>query len=128
MQREAGAKPGEREMSHPRKARFWTLAHGSPVKLTLRPGQKLTFGYADRTDEGWTTYGETVTHAGDVVLCDRYDYGVDCDGRSSQESLSSCPLPELMAGNADFDTAIVWPAWRRESASQRDHTAEAAGY
>ena len=128
MQNEAGKPMGELEMTHPRNARFWTLAHGSPVKITLKPGQSLAFGYSDRADEGWSSYHECSIHTGDAVFCDQYEDGIDCDGRMSSTHLRSCPLPELMSGNTDYDPAIVWPAWGRVSASQRDYAAEAAGY
>jgi len=42
-------------------ARFWTVMHGNDVKITLRPGQTLNWGFTRPTEEGYTGEFETWT-------------------------------------------------------------------
>lgn len=110
-----------------RNARFW-IWH-SPgdcwVKLTLRPGQTLSFGYGGRTDEGWSYHSETYSHDGDYVSCEVENDGVDCDGRLSSCNRFTCSIHDLAAREVD-DRHV--PEWTRVHASWRDYEAEKAGY
>ncbi len=108
-------------------ARFWVLGpSASPVKLTLRPGQRLTWGQCEPTDEGWSAERETWKHMGEYVRAQHESDGSDCDGRLSTWSEGECHLNELRAGNR-ID-GLRFPAWERGDGGQRDYTAEAMGY
>jgi len=117
-------------------ARFWVYINGSPVKLTLKPYQILSWCEWYRTSEGshaevrtWEFYGDRVTE-----LMSTTDY--DCDGRLDQDRLFGCPVDLLRAREPYPDDSprdevwswVMWPAWERISASQRDYAAEEAGY
>ena len=115
-------------------ARFWVWHRGGWVKLTLRPGQSLTAFEGDPTDEGYRREVSTFTHHGDVVGCEWYETGRDCDGRYERGGESFCELADLASRDAfaEFpigETAgIRAPEWKRATGYLRDHTAEAAGY
>jgi hypothetical protein len=73
-----------------------------------------------------------------LVVCTSDSDGRDCDGRHSSHSVYSCPVAELAdrqthEPNTDFDADPVplpfkVPNWTEGKRSQRDYTAEAAGY
>ena len=105
--------------------------NGGLVKITLRPGQSLSWETRGPTDEGWSAEGYTWTHAGDVIECEGWSDGRDCDGRLSSYAESVCSLDELQAGNepyAEDCEGIRYPRWERVDAGQRDYQAELAGY
>lgn len=115
----------------PRNARFWVWECGGWVKLTLRPGQSLSYAWFRTADEGWDSERVTWSHTGNAVECESDSSGADCDGRLDRSSLVSCPLAELQSDPVEADNSgrsIFRPNWERVSASQRDHFAEAAGY
>lgn len=114
-------------------ARFWVYIH-CPVKLTLRPGQKLGHSYGGPCEEGWFRVAETWEHTGDGVFKESTSDGRDCDGRLTQYFDSFAPLDQLrvrepyrMEGEPPSE-GVLWPNWERVSASQRDEYAEMAGY
>jgi hypothetical protein len=112
----------------PTNARFWTLRHGSPVQLTIRPGESLTTHRYTPTDEGYDSETCTYEHTGDDVVCFWSTDGRDCDGRLSSEGVSICAITDLHAGYAEPELGITWPKWRDGGSSQRDYAAEAMGY
>lgn len=117
----------------PGNARFWNWCPGGWVKITLRPGQELSYAVHQRTEEGWSAQGETFRHDGDRVTCEWWNDGADCDGRLSREGECSCPLDrlavEVRSSSEDRETRdILAPAWERGTAEQRDYQAEAANY
>lgn len=118
-------------------ARFWTWTNGGPVKLTLRPGQSLTWHTHGPTDEGWSS--ETTTWAYDtdrLMVCQRWETaGTDCDGYLQRGGADMCPIHALADGNGCTDIVdgreVTYPAWDDDPdgrAWQRDHYAEAMGY
>jgi hypothetical protein len=123
-----------------RNARFWVYINGGPVKLTLKPGQKLEWSEAHMTDEGWRSEYHSWEHGGDFVWSSMNCLELDCDGRLDRYGDWSCPLENLKSGHVvtPWDGAsreevecyadVVYPEWQKESASQRDYAAEAAGY
>lgn len=138
---------------NPPNARFWVYPHcGSPVKLTLRPGQELTTYYGWRHEEGWSAEGDTWTHGGDHVRHEHFTDGCDCDGRLSTTTICTCPLdllivreptteyPRSEAFSLDYTVrseflaaweGVRWPDWQRQpfpESHQRDYAAEAMGY
>jgi hypothetical protein len=49
-------------------ARFWILGrHAGWVKVTLRPGQSLSWSYRYDHDEGWSSHCETLSRRLDRV-------------------------------------------------------------
>lgn len=125
------------QRQQPPNARFWIWYPPGDqwVKLTLRPGQQLSYGYGGRHEEGWSWTGETYSHEGDHVLCQFTSDGSDCDGRLTRRNDSRCDLDKLKARDmkADFPDwldcrGIFAPEWERVASHQRDYQAEAAGY
>ena len=115
-------------------ARFWTLAHGSPVKLTLRPDESLTHTEGGATDEGWTRSVETFSFDGAAVTCERLDDGRDCDGRMTTDGASICAVGRLRAGwdmgaESPANPGVIFPAWELSwDVECFDEYAQAAGY
>lgn len=115
-------------------ARFWTWTNGGPVKLTLRPGQSLTWHTGGPTDEGWSS--ETTTWSYDIhwaAIRQRWKtVGTDCDGYLQRGGADICPIHALADINRGPDLVDGrWPAWQRDpegQAWQRDRYAEAMGY
>jgi hypothetical protein len=112
-------------MNELKNARFWIYVNTGPVKLTLSPGQSLSWGKFNRTDEGWESEERTWEHQGGrIQMAWCYD-GVDCDGRLRQGGQRFALVTELK--DKDFE-GISWPIWVEEEFCQRDYSAEAAGY
>lgn len=76
-------------------ARFWTFENNSWVKLTLEPGQSLTWGKSARDEEGFSAEGNTWSHDGDRVLLQWSRSGRDCDGYVSEAGELQCSIAEL---------------------------------
>lgn len=120
-----------------RNARFWTYTNGSPVKITLRRGQRLAWEQGFPTDEGWH-YESNVWEQteDDEVSLQTHTEGRDCDGKSSNGCDLVCSLDQLSevcASEEDYrdyyrGQLIKYPAWEKKDGYQRDYTAEAAGY
>lgn len=122
-------------------ARFWTFENDAWIKITLRPGQSLSWGKSARTDEGFAAEGNTWSHEGDRVLLQWSRSGRDCDGFVSEAGELSCALSELASvpvfcevdGEPCHEThagrAILRPEWEKVGPVRcRDSFAEAAGY
>lgn len=109
-------------------ARFWTYLNGSPVKLTMRPGQTVRHFSKGPTDEGWSSEAHTWHFDGFKVVHEGVEDGRDCDGRLTQCWGSVCAITDLRAGHRDDENGLCYPEWKHVSASQRDEFAEAAGY
>ncbi len=112
----------------PPNARFWFFNHNLEwTKLTLKPGQVLRWHKAWSHEEGWSSVGEEFTHEGDYVRWRAVDDGRDCDGRLTQYRELTCPLTQLREP-VRYTPDYLLPAWEELDRSQRDYTAEAAGY
>jgi hypothetical protein len=112
-------------------ARFWTFLNGGWVKLTLPPGVCLTWWRGGPCDEGSYFQAIRWEHEDGVVVEEFDEWGQDCDGRHSRYSSRSCPVTELRCVNyelSDEEAGISRPNWLTMNSSQRDYTAEAAGY
>ena len=107
-------------------ARFWIWENNGWIKLTLRPGQELTWTAFSTHDEGWSRYSTVWEYCGDVVECHQYVDGCDCDGRHSQDIVHTTPIDTLPHGNV-FDLPVS-PHWTEGESSQYDQYAELAGY
>lgn len=89
-------------------------------------------------EEGWSRTACTWTLDGDRVVHTVYRDGRDCDGRYSSDDVYSCPVSDLAASipgrtQADEENGtpphpFKVPVWTEGRRSQRDYTAEAAGY
>ena len=133
----------------PANARFWVWWQDGPVKITLKPGERLTAYSFSRGDEGWSSYTESWVHEGDRVTRQSTNDGRDCDGRLTQwnddyallidleqEVMWMAPLRSRLSMWKDYQDEIPWthdgfviqrPAWQEGKSSQRDYTAEADG-
>lgn len=110
-------------------ARFWTIIHNSPVKLTLRPGQSVTHIEQGATDEGYRYSGCTWSLGDGIVQCAWGSRETDCDGRHENSGETYAPIYALRRGSEDsVSPGVVYPAWERGEHWQRDHAAESAGY
>lgn len=109
-------------------ARFWVRINGSPVKLTLRPGEELSHAYGRSTDEGWYRRQDVWHFDGATVGCNWFEDQLDCDGRLDRYGTYSCRLSDLKALESQDDYTVVYPRWSHANSSQRDYAAEAAGY
>ena len=119
-------------------ARFWVIWNGQHTKITLRPGQSVHMHKWHRTDEGYSSTDESYEYDADdgVIRNVIQSDGRDCDGRMSQCSEWFCPLdrlhanerPQLVGEYEESEDCVSDPAWKRDSAWQRDYAAEAMGY
>ncbi len=110
-------------------ARFWHYVNGDYVRITLRPGQELSWWSFQYTDDGWKREEETYYHTGDGVQFAYSSTERDCDGRTDRDWVSFCPLSELSArDNAESGAPGGTPEWHNVGQGQRDYAAEAAGY
>lgn len=119
-------------------ARFWHWHSPADqwVKITLKPGQSLSWSQGGPCEEGW--FRQSITWEYDidegVVICTHDESGADCDGRYDRGFESHCLLDELQSvpGVADWETGEVLgpprPNWEKGRQYQRDHAAEAMGY
>ena len=114
-------------------ARLVDFVNGDYVTITLRPGQSIEHYSGGATDEGWA---HTVTiwafdGNGDYVTRTEAGRALDCDGITSWDHVSSCPIGLLRAHRATGDDVGLWPPmpeWSNGHRSQRDYAAESAGY
>jgi hypothetical protein len=110
-------------------ARFWIFYNDGFIRLSLKPGQTLSFGKRYGTDEGWHSESESFEHCGEYVALHWGSDGVDCDGRLSRGGELHCPLNQLAARYVeDGPRGYDLPEWEKVEESQRDYSAEAAGY
>lgn len=108
-------------------ARFWTDYKGSPVHITLRPGGSIELFEGGPSEEGYCYMRSLFTFDGTQVISEWEENSRDCDGRLERYTESRCHVARLHEGWIDPD-GLAFPAWERVDASQRDHSAEAAGY
>lgn len=115
----------EDDMSHdtfrgPRNARFWVYVNVGDVKLTLKPDQRLVHNEGGPCEEGYCFTQEVWEHTGRYVVRCLAMEAKDCDGRVEhfwRSRTSICDIPDDHR-----------PDWEDEGSSQRDYSAEAAGY
>ena len=118
-----------RKMATQRNARLWIFPNGSPVKVTLRPGDSIAWGRSYHHEEGWSREGIELTYDGETVEREVWEDGTDCDGRTSSSEQSFCHRSRLQARCGEWDgEPYPMPEWEWGECQQRDYTAEAAGY
>lgn len=118
--------------------RFWAWINGGPVKLAMQPGESIEWTEGGPCDEGYSYTYERLAYDSDdapgLLLSETTTNALDCDGRrdTSQTSVTdSHHLAEIpdAEGFTDHDgRRIMYPQWRERRSSQRDYSAEAAGY
>ena len=132
--------------NQPPNVRFWEHVNGGPVRLTLRPGQRLNHCQGAPTEEGHAWQAETWEYDPDAgIVTVEYDSGGrDCDGRHGRHVDYHCQVADLVSGyepaaGTRFDEyhtrlerphwlGVRWPKWQKGTASQYDEFAELAGY
>ncbi len=111
-------------------ARIWVQHNGDWVRLALKDLDVIEMFEGGPTDEGsygkWSTYSRD----GDVITCDGEKSERDCDGSHSSAWLCETTIDALKSGPAcEWDPEQPpTPQWRAVDSSQRDYSAEAAGY
>jgi hypothetical protein len=121
--------------------RFWEFNNNCCwVKITLRPGQKITHRKSWFNGEGWSVREETWENCihERQVACTLFSDGRDCDGRLTAVDQFVCSWEELKADRSTMDMdqglrtshreEIRRPNWKRLDSWQRDYYAEAMGY
>lgn len=110
-------------------ARFWIYYAPAEccVKVTLRPGQKIEYHSGGLTEEGSHYEWQQYSHENGVIVSRREQRGRDCDGRYSYSNTDICKLENLKAYQNRY-TGLNMPLWEDGEYSQRDYSAEAAGY
>jgi len=124
-------------------ARFWVWHKESYVRLALKDGQDLSTHDGGPCDEGYSCESTKWSRDGNTITQEYAEWGRDCDGRHEYHSTRYADIHELEV-NAQYatigdedsfdepeDTRRIicrTPNWTREERSQRDYTAESAGY
>ena len=124
-----------KEFGQPIPLKFKIWRHDSEVTIDLNklitwPNGKSTLEFLDRgeTEEGYhsslTIYTIARNSRFEVigVTEEHQTYGRDCDGKHSSESKRFCPAELLTAGTNGH------PMWQPQEYSERDFSAETAGY
>ena len=120
--------------------RFWALVNGGMVKLRLAKGEAVSFGESEGTEEGWRARWESYEYDRGVVTHTWGSRERDCDGLHETFGETECGIAHLRSEpyvrerwafdgfRSDPECAYLLPAWEDIRTSQRDHTAETAGY
>ena len=106
--------------------KFWAYVNGSPVRLTLKPGQTIAHSRGGLDSEGWHRSSIIWKHSGNGVYSESLTEGRDCDGYGSTWGDAFCPSEGLTAG-ATVD-GVRFPLWTDCTVECRDDYAEASGY
>ena len=122
-----------------RNGRFWAHVNGGPVRITLKPGQRLEHFTSETTDEGWNSESTSWHYPSDeaVIYREWCSDGRDCDGRLTTGGEVRCHLGHLASGNEPYNAdgdpetweGVIWPAWQESrNDGVYDEFAQAAGY
>jgi hypothetical protein len=106
-----------------RRARFWVMAHGSPVKLQLNAGQQLHWMSGGPHEEGWSAeYYMWSYDARGFLVCSYFEEGRDCDGYISHSSTCIASLFKLREHAYSFwcDPNVRFPEWDLIQSAQCD--------
>jgi hypothetical protein len=119
-------------------ARFWQYVNGSPVKLTLRPGQRVQWYTWHEHEEGWASEAHrwSLDPESGLVFDEWQTDGRDCDGRLQRggASFASFPmldgiLPEEPYRDYHDGRPVRYPEWGEARGTVVfDEYAQAAGY
>jgi hypothetical protein len=113
-------------------AKFLVWEDGKWVLVILTDASPVTtFEGGGPTEEGYNHWSTTYTLDGTDVVRESNSSGSDCDGRMDTSRTDVCPVANLESSeHEDYETGVSLklPTWVKQSASQRDHSAEAMGY
>ena len=129
-------------------ARFRVWLNDQWVMLTLKPLQTLEWHYWHRDEEGYSAAWYKWEWQGAFIVESVYSEGRDCDGKVSRGDISRChylalnadPVLDWTAWNEQWSRpgphieaplpspGMFKPAWKTVESTQRDFSAEAAGY
>jgi hypothetical protein len=111
-----------------RNARFWVYINGR-IKITLKPGQKLSYSFGHATDEGYHSEHYEWEYI-DGIVSETFDSSSrDCDGPLCRSCDFLCEYNELHSRIVNIDGVEEdYPQWKKTSDYQRDVYAEAMGY
>jgi hypothetical protein len=119
-------------------AKFWTyvgLRAGdgednpdgeSWLLIRLYDGESYVLSSGGQSDEGYDITHETFTNSDGVVTCELDSTARDCDGRFDRHETYTCPVGLLQ--DKESPLGVRTPAWTKVDSSQRDYSAERAGY
>lgn len=127
------------------RARFWLYWNRSFVRLTLKPGETMSFHTGGYHDEGWWRDAETFEYRDGIVYRSVARDSTDCDGRHGSYRDLECPVDKLKAvkpcgwlGNiyqgwelkqkVAGQEGVMLPDWEEESAREYDQFAEMMNY
>jgi hypothetical protein len=111
-------------------ARFWVFYKDDCVRISLRDGQKLSFGFGELTDEGNHSEGEDWERDGDTLILTGWYDSTDCDGRVTSSLTREGLVSEIPKGpptSADPHSRFIYHALRKTDSEYRDFRAESAG-
>ena len=95
-------------------------------RITLEPGETFRVSIGGTHEEGYCTEHITYTHECTYIRREIFTQSRDCDGRHNDFRTLVCNLDKLESYKNG--SGIMIPDWELVSNSQRDYTAEAAGY
>jgi hypothetical protein len=117
-------------------ARFWTWLNDGWVKISVPIDKPMTWGKSWNNGEGYSCEHNTWEWDGSHLTENSGYSGTDCDGRHSSQS-NRFVEPERIKSvqcfawwdNEKFPIlGMFMPDWTEGKRSQRDYSAEAAGY
>jgi hypothetical protein len=103
--------------------RFWDRFNGSPVKLELSLGLAIVYNRFNRDQEGHSRELFRYEYRGDLVSCELYGEGSDCDGYHQWGGTMVWDCKTLV----DVD-GVSMPYWIPQDEYRRDLTAEENNY
>ena len=110
-----------------KQARFWEY-HNGLVKIKINEGKTIHHSHGGPTDEGYSWEAKSFSFDGRTVTCEWATDARDCDGRMTRSGVSHCDVERLSQGYIDEESGVTFPSWENGESSQRDYSAESAGY
>ena len=117
---------------HRRNMRFRVFINGGWVKLTLRPGQSLSWGRSGPDEEGYSFESVTWEAIATGVMRSSSSGGRDCDGYTEHSQSSYCPeealWAEVVPSEAFPEDPVYCPRWEGKEEEVYDQYAQLDGY
>jgi hypothetical protein len=111
-----------------RNAKIWIMPFAEPVKIKLRPGQTLKWSHYSRDEEGGSFEANEWSWDGERLVSRGYFSGTDCDGRVDRSWEGVTTEKDFQVNSDGIHPEVKYPKWDDVEESQRDYSAEAAGY